>query len=463
MAATSYIDMMNDTSVFYSVNGENKPTSAETYPTQDAIYPVPSSTTTPTLYSDLQYMPLDAMAPAAMLQQQQQQQQQQQAYKLSHVPTVNNIGAAVAPVVVKSQGNSYYLPVSSSAPMAAQPSPSAYQYMVSDHLQSAAVLNYASAQPAPLEMAPATVSAFPVMLPFANSFMDTMMFRDHPSSPIAVRAPSVPSQQAPPTQTRRGLPRRHTVSAPNKPADAPNAKLRKALKAKRHRSLGKLEDATFDKWIPPADNAASSPSSMLSSPVLVDAMSLVDSHHSDIDDDEADDDESMMDDKKPQQCLWVDCYQELPSLEALVSHVKELHIGSGKPLYYCAWKDCPRQQKPFSKRHKMHNHLRTHTGERPFECTEPGCGKRFSRPDSLTTHSKIHSNIRPYICPYPECGKAYYHLRSLRKHERTHETSSPLNPPHHQDGHTTHASVPLIGDAATLRDWCGTPAPPTSF
>ncbi|KAI9300853.1 hypothetical protein BJ944DRAFT_272361 [Cunninghamella echinulata] len=133
----------------------------------------------------------------------------------------------------------------------------------------------------------------------------------------------------------------------------------------------------------------------------------------------------------PHTCKWGHCCLEFPILDQLIDHVKLEHIGSGLALYYCQWKDCIRNQKPFSKRHKIYNHLRTHTGERPYVCTEEGCGKRFSRPDSLSTHAKIHTNIRPYACQHENCDKAYYHLRSLRKHEKSHEVPPPLPPINH--------------------------------
>lgn len=32
------------------------------------------------------------------------------------------------------------------------------------------------------------------------------------------------------------------------------------------------------------------------------------------------------------------------------------------------------------------------TGERPFACAFPGCGKRFPRPDQLKRHMGVHDN-----------------------------------------------------------------------
>ncbi|KAK4512200.1 uncharacterized protein ATC70_013443 [Mucor velutinosus] len=123
-------------------------------------------------------------------------------------------------------------------------------------------------------------------------------------------------------------------------------------------------------------------------------------------------------------CRWSGCDTSATSLDQLIAHIKDVHIGSGKAAYFCEWKSCPRERKPFLKRHKMQNHMRTHTGERPFECHVEGCDKRFSRPDSLSTHVKTHSSIRPFACLFENCSKAYFHSRSLRKHTKSHEAAA---------------------------------------
>ncbi|KAG2230986.1 hypothetical protein INT48_002765 [Thamnidium elegans] len=121
-------------------------------------------------------------------------------------------------------------------------------------------------------------------------------------------------------------------------------------------------------------------------------------------------------------CRWSGCDTSTTSLDQLIVHT----------AYYCQWVSCPRNQKPFLKRHKMQNHMRTHTGERPFECHIEDCEKKFSRPDSLNTHIKTHSNIRPYACTVENCAKAYFHSRSLRKHAKSHESQLTPPPPQQQ-------------------------------
>lgn len=120
-------------------------------------------------------------------------------------------------------------------------------------------------------------------------------------------------------------------------------------------------------------------------------------------------------------CRWAECTMQTRSLQRLIAHVSDIHVGRGKQAYYCEWINCPRKNMPFSKQHKMHNHMRTHTGERPFACNEDGCDKRFSRLDSLNTHIKTHSSVKPYACSVPGCTKAYFHSRSLRKHAKVHQ------------------------------------------
>src|SRR4029434_9345513 len=76
----------------------------------------------------------------------------------------------------------------------------------------------------------------------------------------------------------------------------------------------------------------------------------------------------------------------------LVTHLTVEHVGGPEQSnHICFWEECAREGKHFKAKYKLVNHIRVHTGEKPFPCPFPGCGKVFARSENLKIHKRTHT------------------------------------------------------------------------
>ncbi|KAK3706870.1 hypothetical protein QZH41_006462 [Actinostola sp. cb2023] len=107
---------------------------------------------------------------------------------------------------------------------------------------------------------------------------------------------------------------------------------------------------------------------------------------------------------------WEAVYQEI---------LQESYTGNSSTKCHV----CVHCGRVFTHLSSLNNHVRTHTGQKPFRCRF--CGKRFAQSGVLTAHLRTHTGDRPFECDF--CKKRFAQTTTLANHIRTHTGQKPFN------------------------------------
>ncbi|XP_056328546.1 zic family member 6 [Danio aesculapii] len=134
-------------------------------------------------------------------------------------------------------------------------------------------------------------------------------------------------------------------------------------------------------------------------------------------------------------CKWSDgqegtgkppCARSFGTMYELVTHVTVEHVGGPEHSdYVCHWENCPRDRKPFKAKYKLVNHVRVHTGEKPFPCPFHGCEKVFARSENLKIHKRTHTGEKPFKCEFEGCNRRFANSSDRKKHSHVHSSDKP--------------------------------------
>ena len=97
--------------------------------------------------------------------------------------------------------------------------------------------------------------------------------------------------------------------------------------------------------------------------------------------------------------------------------------------YICYYEDC---QRIFNSKYNLQRHINSkHLSIKNFSCSL--CGKKVVSKQNLIEHEYIHTGDKPFECPIPGCGKRYRQSSQLCVHKKAHKKKGDVYSPSSQD------------------------------
>ncbi|KAG8504370.1 Zinc finger protein 407 [Galemys pyrenaicus] len=107
-------------------------------------------------------------------------------------------------------------------------------------------------------------------------------------------------------------------------------------------------------------------------------------------------------------------------LSPLVSVLFLPHTPVSQPRKFT----CHLCDRSFTEKWALNNHMKLHTGEKPFKCSWPTCHYSFLTASAMKDHYRTHTGEKSFLCDL--CGFAGGTRHALTKHRRQHTGEKPF-------------------------------------